>query len=217
VSRSLSLAGVAVGAAGFAAALTGVYEAMRELMVDNGGYCASGGPYEVAAGHSCDGRTWVLIAGPWAGIAFAALLVGASNAWSDDRISGVGALLWGGTFAALGWNFLDLGIDPPGSTSGSGAWILCGVLFWAMALGGLVYAGYGLRDYFRPAGSEPTPPVPLVPLVRAIVNQPATSTPGLSPAGAPAAVPERSGSSWVWLATTVAAGAAGALAVVAVW
>ncbi|MET3961896.1 hypothetical protein ABIE44_001830 [Marmoricola sp. OAE513] len=227
--RPLSLAGVALGAAGVAAALTALYLGMRSVMVEHGGSCSSGGPYEVAAGHTCSSQEmWVMFVAPFVGLALTWLLIAASDAWSDERISGVGPLLWAAMFGALGWNFIDLGIDPvqegdaQAVVSGAGAWILCGVLFWAMALGGLVYAGYAMKDYFFPgtgeaglAGAGLAPP----PLVRAAVNVAATQA-----AGVPEPVSSTQllfgngetrtvGSPWGWLLTVVVFAGAGAAAV----
>ena len=220
MSRALSLAGVAVGAAGFGAALAATYGSMREVMVDNGGFCASGGPYAIAPGHQCSDRTWILTAAPFAGIVFVAVLVVASTAWSNGRTGGLGPLLFGATFAALGWNFLDLAIHPPTSMSSTGAWILCAVIFGLMALGGLALGGYGLRDYYRPTGSTPTPPVTAPPLVRAVVDGPRTDTalPGFSKIGfETGGNSDHGGNAYLWLVTTVAATAAGAYAVAAMW
>jgi hypothetical protein len=225
VTRPLSLAGVATGAAGVAAALTGLYLGMRELMVEHGGSCASGGPYQVAAGHACDGRMWVLFAAPVAGLALTALLVSASDSWSDDRISGIGALVWAAMFGALGWNFVNLGLHPPVEMSGTGVWILCGGLFWAMALGGLVYAGYGMRDYFLTSPSDPAPGAAPAPLVRAAVNVQAAQAaqqPGFAP-GTLTVQPvgqvttTTAGSPWGWLLTVAVSASAGAGVVSVLW
>lgn len=215
--RRLSLAGVSVGAAGVAASLAALYLGMRELMVSHGGSCVSGGPYVVAPGHTCDGAAaWLLGAAPFAGLALTALLVAASDEWSDDRIAGVGSFVWGAMFASLGWNFIDLGIDPPAGMSGAGVWILCGGLFWALAVGGFAYAAYAMRDYFRGADA-PSPWAAPPPLVRATVTvaaqqaaqQHAVGVLGGTPA---AARDDRPGSPWVWLGTVLVSAAVGATA-----
>lgn len=230
--RPFSLTGVALGASGLAASVAALYLGMRELMVEHGGSCVSGGPYQVAPGHTCDGpEIWLLTGAPFVGLAFAGLLIAASDAWSDDRIGGLGALLWGGLFGALGWNFLDLGLNPPAVLSGAGeltglqgsaVWLGCGALFWAMALGGFWYAQYGLRDYFGSRTDEPAPGAAPPPLVRATVSTPRAPIPGMP--GAPLASTElwpgespdtvrTPGSPWIWLATVLASAAAGAGAV----
>lgn len=161
-----------------------VYLPMRDVMETNGGFCASGGPYAIAPGHTCTSdNTWLLTVAPFAGIALAGLLVAASAAWSGGRVAGVGTLLWFALFGTLGWNFLDLGIHPPGGTATSGAWIGCAVLFWVMALGGLAYSVMVLRDYFFP-GSVVDDGPKLPPIVRAAVNVQAQA-----PAPAPVAAP----------------------------
>jgi hypothetical protein len=221
-SSWLALSGVAVGAAGVAASLAALYVGMRDVMVTNGGTCATGGPYAVSAGHQCGTQETVLLtAAPFVGLALTALLVGASAAWSDDRIGGLGAIVWGALFGALGWNFLDLGIHPPADMSGAGAWIACGVVFWLMALGGLVYGGLAMREYFGPADETSggvAPGMAPPPLVRAAVNlmpgavqAPVSSTSLLFP-GAETGTPSDAGSPWIWLLTVVASAAAGAAA-----
>jgi hypothetical protein len=41
-----------VGSAGFVAAVAAALKAMRQVMVQSGGFCASGGPYAIAAAPS---------------------------------------------------------------------------------------------------------------------------------------------------------------------
>ena len=224
MNRALSLSGVALGAAGVSASLAALCTGMRDVMVTNGGSCASGGPYAVAPGHECSTSATVLLtAAPFVGLALTALLVAASDAWSDDRISGVGAAAWGALFGALGWNFIDLGIHPPADMSGAGVWIACGALFWAMALGGLWYAGSSMKDYFTysEAAGGPAPGMAPAPLVRAAVNlapgaaqAPVSSTTLLFAPTEGGAV-ATAGSPWIWLLTVVGAATAGAAALVA--
>jgi hypothetical protein len=48
----------------------------------------------------------------------------------------LGLLAWPALFGALGWNFLDYGLDASGdnNTGGSAGWIICAVVFGLMAI-----------------------------------------------------------------------------------
>ena len=62
----LALLAVAFSAAGFTAALTCVYRGMRDLMVSSGGFCASGGPYQINPDQVCSsGQIWLLMGGKY--------------------------------------------------------------------------------------------------------------------------------------------------------
>jgi hypothetical protein len=168
-----ALVAIFIGAAGFAACLTGVYMAMRDLMINSGGACASGGPYAINPDQVCSaGQTGLLMGGIVGGLIFSAILTGAST-WYDDSASlyGVGLLLWAALFGALGWNFIDLGLNPPANmTSGTG-YLVCGIVFWLMALGGLIPGIWSMRDYFKDsAHPEEAKPIFDAPIVRANVN-----------------------------------------------
>ena len=160
---------VAVGDAGAVLAVAALYKGMRDVMVNNGGFCASGGPYAIAAGHQCASSDTVYVLAGILGLFLFGAVGLAATAWLDGPALATGLGLWGLLFGALGWNFLDLGLNPPSHGSGAG-WIVCGVLFWAMALGGLVpVAGMALGWARR--GGKPEPPTggQLAPLVRAVV------------------------------------------------
>ena len=159
------------GAAGFAAGLTCAYLAMRDLMVEKGGSCASGGPYAVAAGHECGSEATLLIVGIVALLVFGALFAAATSAGGGPG-SGMDAsfLMWAALFSALGFNFLSLGFDPPPSMSGAGGWIVSGIVFELMALGGIVPLAWSAREWIA-RGGAPEEPLFQGPLVRAAVNE----------------------------------------------
>lgn len=123
------MAGAAIGIAGTAAGITLVFLGMRAVM-DIGGFCAEGGPYEIAA-HCPDGATPALLLGMFMGMASAAL-----GSAFGIRIGGIWAtvpvLAWAGLFGSLGWNFMDYGLfnAPDGIELG---WAIPGVMFWVMA------------------------------------------------------------------------------------
>jgi hypothetical protein len=165
--RSVGIhAAVLVTAAGFAAALTAVYVGMRDVMRTSGGFCASGGPYVIA--HQCPkGATGLLIGGMLGLFVFGAAYLGALS-WADGPVLAMGLVGWAALFGALGWNFLDLGVHPPAHQSGTGGWTLSGIVFWLMALGGLVPAlGLAVGWLRRGGEPDPGPDYPHVPLVMA--------------------------------------------------
>lgn len=171
-ANPLALLGVFIGAAGFAGSLTAVYLGMREIMTEVGGSCASGGPYAVTA--ECpEGATTLLIVGIFAMIAFGGLFFAATGWHGAVSTIGVALLMWGALFGALGWNFISLSMDPPEFMQSTGGWVVSGVVFWMMALGGLIPGVVALfnslrgRDEF---GQEESATEFKSPIVRANVN-----------------------------------------------
>ncbi|HKG02908.1 MAG TPA: hypothetical protein VKB03_06990 [Conexibacter sp.] len=169
--RWIASLGVFVGAAGFAAGLTCTYLAMRDLMINSGGSCASGGPYAVAAGHECGSEAGLLIAGIFGLLIFGGVFAAATSAGGAPG-SGMdaGFLMWAALFGALGFNFLQLGFNPPENVSGAGGWIVAGVIFELMALGGVVPLVWSAREW-RARGGAPEAPLFRGPQVRAKVNE----------------------------------------------
>lgn len=170
--RRLLPLGVFAGATGFTAGLTCTYLGMRDLMVESGGSCASGGPYAIAAGHQCSsGQVLLLMGGIVALLVFGAVFAAATAAGGGPG-SGMDAafLMWAALFGALGFNFLSLGFDPPASVSGAGGWIAAGVVFELMALGGLLPLAWSVRELAQ-RGGAPEEPLLKQPLVRATVNE----------------------------------------------
>jgi hypothetical protein len=147
----IALVAVFIGTFGFAACLTGVYLSMRDLMINSGGACASGGPYAINPDQVCSaGQTGLLMGGIVGGLIFSGILVWGSDAYSDDGFYGVGLLLWAALFGALGFNFIQLGFNPPANmSSGATGYIVCGVVFWLMALGGLIPGLLAVKDFFH--------------------------------------------------------------------
>lgn len=182
-ARRLPSLGVLVGGAGFAAGLTCVYMAMRHLMVTSDGYCASGGPYQIASGHQCGGgEVGLLLGGILGALVFGGLFSATTSAGAGPG-SGMdaGFLMWTALFGTLGFNFLSLGSDPPKGVSGSGGWVVTGVVFELMALGGLIPLFWSAREWVA-RGGAPEPPMFAEPLVRAKVSEAgydtATNVPG---------------------------------------
>jgi hypothetical protein len=133
-TRGLPLGHVAVyliGVAGLAFCITLLWFGMRAVM-DLGGYCASGGPYQIAV--ECPdavvASTPLSILGGFVAVGlmlWGGLALGAS--WT-----GLVLLAWPALFLSLGFNFLQYGFFPPDG-GWIWSWILCGVLF--VLMGGL--------------------------------------------------------------------------------
>jgi hypothetical protein len=127
--RSALLIGLSL--AGVACALTLVFLAMRSVM-NVGGYCAEGGPYEIHQ-HCPQGVPGVMVASIWGGLIFAGIYLFASLRY---KVPNLAFLLWPALFLSLGWNFFQYAFDPPGETKGVVVgWLVCGVIFALM--GGL--------------------------------------------------------------------------------
>lgn len=116
--------------AGVALCMTVLFLSMRAVM-DIGGSCASGGPFEIA--RPCpEGIGWMVPVSIVAGIAFAGLYVGACL--SLGLRGGLAIFFWSALFGSLGWNFIDYALDPPGPDEGIvWGWLIPGIVFWLMA------------------------------------------------------------------------------------
>jgi hypothetical protein len=168
-ARVIGLPLVAVGAAGFVACLVCVYSGMRDVMRTSGGFCASGGPYAIAPGHQCSsGDVRLMLVGILGGLVFAGV-VAAATGWLEGSVVGVSLLMWSALFGALGWNFLQLAINPPKGQSSTGGWIASGAVFELMALGGLIPVLIMLAGWLRRGGRAEPAPTPIQPLVKAAV------------------------------------------------
>lgn len=119
----LSLAGVACG-------LTLMFLAMRSVM-EIGGACAEGGPF-VPVRPCPDGVPGLLLGGLWGGVACFGIYL-----WQafKHKVPTFAGFAWPALFLSLGWNFLEFGLNPPGSDGLAWGWLLCAVVFALM--GGL--------------------------------------------------------------------------------
>lgn len=195
---------VITGAAGVTVFLASASRGMRDVMLTDGGTCASGGPYAVAQQCSAaDVR--LLMSGILGGLVAAAIYAAGSSAMGSPA-SAAGLISWTALFGLLGWNFIDIGRHPTTPGSGSG-WLFTGGLFWLMAAGGLIVLlarmVADVKDAIRPGPALPS----VQPLVRAAV------APGMAQAGfwgyapsapepqRPAAALRRAG---IWLAASLA-------------
>jgi hypothetical protein len=128
--------------------LTWAFLSMRVVM-GVGGACADGGPY-VSAQPCPSGAGLIAVAIP---LMILAALVGTAVAVS---VSAPNLLIpmWAVLFASLGWNFLEYGVTTDGGPVWG--WIICGVVFWAMAAPAVyaiavsLIATVGRKDPARP-------------------------------------------------------------------
>ncbi len=153
--------------------------------MDLGGFCASGGPYEIAV--ECPdaviATTPLSILG---GFLAAGLIIwgaaGLPGAWMSLVF-----LAWPALFLSLGWNFLEYGFFPP-EGGWVWSWLFCGVLFVLMGAVPLVIGiaafraeGGGGRAYasgrvvVRPRPSPPDVASP--PIMKTVATPPAASAP----------------------------------------
>ena len=155
---------------GFLASVAAAYKGMRDLMVTSGGFCASGGPYAIAQGHQCNGTTVAYLLGGIGGMVVLGGITLVLISAADGPAMEAGLVGWAALFGALGFNFISLGFNPPKNMGGGGAWILCGFVFWAVAIGGLVPLAGEAFGWLRRGGKPEPPPAPFVPIVRAAVS-----------------------------------------------
>lgn len=137
--RGASLADIALyllGIVGLAASLTIIWLSMRAVL-DIGGFCAEGGPYDIA--HHCpQGVGLLLTLFIFVGLGSAGLM-----AWKGVVLGppydGLVTLAWPALFISLGFNFLQYGFFPPeGMTGLQFGWLIPGVLFVIMGAAPLV-------------------------------------------------------------------------------
>lgn len=132
-----------VGVVALTWAIASVWLGMRAVM-DLGGYCASGGPYEIQV--ECpDGVSLIMFVAFPIGFLGAGLMV-----WKGVRLGGGWAglvgLAWPALFLSLGFNFLQYGVSPPGGGGFELGWLIPGVIF--VLMGGFPLLGWiSLRDH----------------------------------------------------------------------
>jgi hypothetical protein len=121
-----------LGVAGLAASLTILFLCMRAVM-DVGGFCAEGGPYEIQT-HCPEGTAVLMPLSIFAGLG-AAGLMGWKGARLGSFFGGLVALAWPALFISLGWNFLEYALWPPPPDTGViWGWLIPGVIFEVMGI-----------------------------------------------------------------------------------
>ncbi len=130
-----------LSAAGVAACIALLYQGMGTIMATQGGFVASGGPYEIT--NPAPQWAWIMPAS-----IFGLFLFGGLGVYASNRGWGISPVLfaWSGLFIALGWNFLRLGFNPPPDLQGAWAWIMCGIVFWIMGFAPLLLVASIFRN-----------------------------------------------------------------------
>ena len=124
----------------FAAGLVCLYLVMRRLVLESGGACASGGPYEIRTGQECQDGIFAFAYGG-IGVMVAGFLVLLRAAWTYGgspvvtSATGVGCA---GFFGGLGLSFLAVRSDLPTSSTEGGDYTFVGILFLVFGAAGLV-------------------------------------------------------------------------------
>jgi hypothetical protein len=114
---------------------------MRAVL-DVGGFCAQGGPYEIRT--PCPkGVAWIVPVSIFAGIA--SVGIGFLGVFREGGPRPY-VFAWSALFLALGWNFLEYGFDPPDGGSAAG-WLVCGFAF-------VIMGGIPLVFLLSPAGAR---------------------------------------------------------------
>lgn len=118
-------------------AVAWLYFPMRAVL-DVGGSCAEGGPYVIETQCPAGSTLFLMLGTPlWFAGVFIGLFAAATISAPQPIFAG-----WALLFGALGWNFMDYAFnaDPNGSIVAS--WLVCGIVFWLMALpGAAIFAG----------------------------------------------------------------------------
>ncbi len=136
----------AIGGTGSAVSLIVVSVGLRAVL-GTGGFCAGGGAYAMA--HRCDRADTVLLLSGMLGMLTCGGLLAAAVAWMRGPVLGVGLSLWVALFAALGWNFIDLGAFPPHAAGAGAGRIVVGAALWLVTLIGLVGLPGALHPKWR--------------------------------------------------------------------
>jgi hypothetical protein len=118
-----------LGVAGLAGCIVVIFLGMRAVL-EIGGFCAEGGPYEIET--HCPEGVALLMTLAFPGVfGFGGLMI-----WRGSPIGAqyqvAAAAAWPALFLSLGWNFLEYGFAPLGGGGLAWGWLLCGVVFVAM-------------------------------------------------------------------------------------
>lgn len=167
VRRLVGAALIVVGGGAFTACLESAFTGMRDVMVNDGGFCASGGPYVIARQCS-SGDLRLLLVGIVGGLVAAAVYASGTSALGRSA-SSAGLVCWVALFGAFGWNFIDRYLHPAAGQSGSAGFLTSGIVFLALAVGGLLPLVGALSSDLRPSKAPSRAPSVSPPLVRAVI------------------------------------------------
>lgn len=122
------LAGMLASTLVLAVCITVLNFASRAIM-GLGGFVAVGGPYEIAS----PAPAWVLLV---PGSIMLGFLSGGLSIFFASRAGGFSLVTpaWCALFLSLGWQFLVMGLNPPGGAGLAWGWLLCALVFIPMGL-----------------------------------------------------------------------------------
>jgi hypothetical protein len=130
-----------------AVCLTWTYLSMRAVM-GVGGSCADGGPY--VSQQSCPDGSWLIAPSIPVMVLLAIFGTAAASAVGAPNLL---VPMWGALFGSLGWNFLEFTFKGPTTDWG---WLVCGVMFWAMALPAFYFMASQLKPLVAKAATSRT-------------------------------------------------------------
>lgn len=118
-----------LGLAGFCFSLTILYLCMRAVL-NIGGYCAEGGPYEIQV--HCPKATAYL-----APLSIFGMFIFGFTYFINNfpNVFNFTIFFWTALFGSLGWNFLDFSLQSFKRQENNYSWLICAIIFFAMALG----------------------------------------------------------------------------------
>lgn len=143
----LSLAGVACG-------ITLLFLAMRSVM-EVGGSCGSDGVH-VPVRPCPEGVPLATAGGILGGVLALFVYLGFASKYGVPSWVWLG---WPALFLALGWNFLEYGLDPPGASGLAWGWLVCAVTFGLMGGGPLVLFAKPIAKSILPLPGKPADPL----------------------------------------------------------
>lgn len=129
-----------VGLLGFFASLTVLFFCMKSVMAV-GGFCAEGGPYQIRV--PCPEGINVLTPVSALGLFVFGSIAISATIWRGPYLI---ILLWSSLFLSLGWNFLELGLNPPDSQGRVVSWLVCGAIFAVMGVAPLFLLGVSRKS-----------------------------------------------------------------------
>jgi hypothetical protein len=110
--------------------------------MDVGGSCAEGGPYVIETHCPAGATTFLTLGIPLFTVCVLAGFIAATIMAPLPVFPG-----WALLFGALGWNFFDYGFNADPSGKPVASWLVCGVVFWVMALpAAVIFVGW---PFFR--------------------------------------------------------------------
>jgi hypothetical protein len=138
----LTIAAIAISAAGLSACIT-LVNLTAMVVMELGGFVATGGPYEIA--HPAPGWIALMPISIVSGFAFGGL-----SLWASSRVDGYNLIpgVWTGLFVSLGLQFAYFGLRPPRGGGPAWAWIACAVVFIPMGLAQAKGVVTGTRSFF---------------------------------------------------------------------